>query len=793
MTAAADSTWTGGAGANWNDGGNWNTLPNAGDTLIFTGVANPSTNNDFTAGTSFGGITFDNQATAGEFTLSDNDIILGGNLLTLGSTGAPTHVISLNLSLDGDRTVTTALDNNLTLSGIIGEDASARSLTKLGEGILRLGNANTYSGGTTVTAGTLRVENVDGLGTGGVTLNGGRLVFVGNDNTSFNNADVNVTADSTLVSDRFDDGAGANHTLGNLTIGSQTLTVDSSGGNSTSGNALVIVGGTTTLNGNASFQVDNTAGAGNAGFQTTGITGTGGFTKTGNGLMVMAGGTYNYDGNAVLDNGTLRVTGANNLQNTTFVNGGTLELRNLNGARQTDLVISGGSLDLRNNSSTTFTTKTLTVTAGNVATIESRDINGTIDGLEHTLSSDGIILQAGSTLRFTNFEDFDLKVDAPGGGVPSILLEGDATLDVRSTSLVTIVGPIEDGGNGYGLTISSNLLTNTLVLEAPSTYGGNTQFRSSGTNTSHVRLGVDNALPHGAGKGDIDMALAGGEARIDLNGFNQTVNGLFDAGLGVIDNSHATNPSILTVGDNDGGGTFSGQLIDSGAGGFSLVKTGAGAWVFNGTGDYTGTTTVSAGTLLVNGDLSAATGDLTVAAGATLGGSGTIGGASTILGIHAPGTSPGLQTFTSDLSYGADAQVFWELADNTISGRGTVFDGIDVGGSLAFDGFTTLNLVFDSAGSVVDWSDTLFWGADQSWLIWGVSSPASSFGNLSLASTNWLDGSSNNFDSLGTFSLREDTGGVFLDFTTAIPEPSRAVLILFGIFSITLRRRRTTR
>ncbi|MGI8432881.1 MAG: autotransporter-associated beta strand repeat-containing protein [Chthoniobacterales bacterium] len=68
--------------------------------------------------------------------------------------------------------------NNLstTFSGIIKEGGIA-SLAKTGKGKFTLSNANTYSGGTTVTKGTLLVKNKTGsaTGTGAVQVNAGTL------------------------------------------------------------------------------------------------------------------------------------------------------------------------------------------------------------------------------------------------------------------------------------------------------------------------------------------------------------------------------------------------------------------------------------------------------------------------------------------------------------------------------------------------------------------------------------------------------------------------------------------
>jgi autotransporter-associated beta strand protein len=81
-------TWTGlGPDGNWSTALNWlgaNTPPISGDSLIFDGVSNLSTNNDiaFTTGTGGGptytGLTF--TAAAGAFTLAGNSFILAGDI-----------------------------------------------------------------------------------------------------------------------------------------------------------------------------------------------------------------------------------------------------------------------------------------------------------------------------------------------------------------------------------------------------------------------------------------------------------------------------------------------------------------------------------------------------------------------------------------------------------------------------------------------------------------------------------------------------------------------------------------
>ena len=70
--------------------------------------------------------------------------------------------------------------SDLTISGIISQNGGTGSLTKNGAGILTLSGANSYTGTTTVTAGTLAVTTGGRLGSGAVTVNsGGTLLTSG--------------------------------------------------------------------------------------------------------------------------------------------------------------------------------------------------------------------------------------------------------------------------------------------------------------------------------------------------------------------------------------------------------------------------------------------------------------------------------------------------------------------------------------------------------------------------------------------------------------------------------------
>lgn len=95
----------------------------------------------------------------------------------------------------------------------------------------------------------------------------------------------------------------------------------------------------------------------------------------------------------------------------------------------------------------------------------------------------------------------------------------------------------------------------------------------------------------------------------------------------------------------------------------SLIKEGSGTWTLTATNDYSGPTTVNAGRLVILGDQRAATGAVTVASGASLGGSGVVGGPARVWGTLYPGgTNPVVLGFARDLTLEGSALTVLKLA-----------------------------------------------------------------------------------------------------------------------------------
>jgi len=129
--------------------------------------------------------------------------------------------------------------------------------------------------------------------------------------------------------------------------------------------------------------------------------------------------------------------------------------------------------------------------------------------------------------------------------------------------------------------------------------------------------------------------------------------------------------------------------ILSGTGASGLNKTGVGRLVLNATNTYNGATTVSSGTLLVNGSLNSSSNGVVVSSGATLGGTGTIQRAVSvqtggILRGGIPGVG-GTLTISSNVTLAANSQVACDVVSGALS-------AITINGSLTLPTSATVTV-----------------------------------------------------------------------------------------------------
>jgi autotransporter-associated beta strand protein len=185
-TAFAGQIWDGGgADDNWLTAENWDmdATPNFATPIFFQGNTRTGPLNNRPAGSTVGGINFANDGSTGNtsvFTLngisatSSNSITLDGNITTTARpSGASENVIhaSLDVILNGNRTITTNTSHNLRINGQISETGGSWSITKEGAGTLTLGNSsvttnpNSFSGGININNGAVNLVGSTVLGT----------------------------------------------------------------------------------------------------------------------------------------------------------------------------------------------------------------------------------------------------------------------------------------------------------------------------------------------------------------------------------------------------------------------------------------------------------------------------------------------------------------------------------------------------------------------------------------------------------------------------------------------------
>jgi autotransporter-associated beta strand protein len=260
----------GGAGALSKAGGGTLVLASAnsysGGTTLTAGTLVAGTGTSLGAGPlALGGGTFQSNGSA--ISLANN-VALGGNA-TLG--GSANLTFSGTVTLTGNRTLTVSNKGLTTFAGAVGETGGIRSLTKSGPGTLVLAVANSYSGGTTLSNGTLALGDGGALGTGTLTVTAGTL--------QTNGRAVSLANPVTLG--------------GNVGAG---------------GSANLTFTGPVTLTGNRTLSVSNTGVTTFAGTVAQ-SGGTWSLTKTGAGTLVLSG-AESYAGTTAVNGGTLLVNGS---------------------------------------------------------------------------------------------------------------------------------------------------------------------------------------------------------------------------------------------------------------------------------------------------------------------------------------------------------------------------------------------------------------------------------------------------------------------------------------------------
>ncbi|EBU0660435.1 AIDA autotransporter-like protein ShdA, partial [Salmonella enterica] len=519
---------------------------------------------------------------------------------------------------DGSFAVNTVLENvDATLDPASATGWDGTSLIKQGAGTLILNAENTYTGGTTISGGTLVATNVDALGSGDVTDDATLELNTGGtfDNAISGSGQVVKSGDDVLTL------SGANSYSGGTLISDGTLVasnVDALGSGDVTNNA------TLEMNTGGDF-INN-------------IGGTGRVEKSGDDTLTLSG-SNTYTGGTLISDGTLVASNVEALGTGDVTNNATLELNTggtfdnaISGSGQ---VVKSGDDVLTLSGANSYSGGTLisdgTLVASNVEALGTGDVTddatlelntgGTFD---NAIGGSGNVVKSGAdTLTLSGSNSYTGGTTISGGTLVASNVEALGTGDVTNNATLELNtgGDFINNIGGTGRVEKSG--DDTLTLSGSNTYTGGTLINGGTLVASNVEaLGTgdvtDNATLALNTGGTFDNAISGsgqvvksGDETLTLSGTNSYTGGTTISGGTLV----ATNVEALGSGDvtDDAtlelntGGTFDNAISGSG----QVVKSGDKMLTLSGANSYSGGTLISDGTLVASNVEALGTGDVT--------------------------------------------------------------------------------------------------------------------------------------------------------------------------------------
>ena len=762
---------------------------------------------------------------SGDITLTGGDIAMAGSTTYIRASsggGSVSNTVTINndlskvsgtLTFGRQNTVNEKYVMNGVLSGGIGVDGRVTN----GSGQLYLNGLNTFTGNFSMTTGQYYVNTfadsgqASSLGAGSsIGMGGGggqspRLIYTGSTAAS---------TDRTVI-------ISAN---GNAAIIAQDGAVDLSGtvrANSGASTWNLFLSGTadTGTNTISGSMQDNGSGKLAVQINSTGATGVAGeagyWDFTGNNT---------YTGNTTVANGsTLKISGAGNLGGGTY--GSTLTINDTSGFHYDgdNLQVFDGTVQ------GSGTGGILATGAGQLRMVFGNNI--TYSG---PVTVDGGSIQFRNTADLKGFTPNDLNIE--GGGALAIQSSVGGN---NRTSLNNKTWNFDNGGGT--LTFNGG---NHLFQGGGSTHNFDVTAAGSGSSITSINGGFMNMQ----GSGNIEFDIADGAEDRDLTLSATFNNGLITkngTGTLAITGSHSgsyaidINAGTLEVGNSAtlAGGTFSAAIANDGtykhnssanqtisgviSGTGALTKDNTGTLTLSGANTYSGSTSVSGGTLALSAadnnianstaidvasgatlDVSGITNGFALAAGQTLSGAGTVSGDMTIASgsVLSPGNSPGTLS-TGSQTWNDGGSYLWEInASNDAGGTQGAdpgWDWLDITGSLDLssltaggftidiDSLTSGNIAGDAIGFDT-WTKGSPGDVDYSFTIATASSGITGFD----ADNFTLD--SSGFSNAPSWDWQIVLSGSDLVLEAyAVPEPSSAALLGLGGLALMLRRKRS--
>ncbi|EGZ3941585.1 autotransporter outer membrane beta-barrel domain-containing protein [Salmonella enterica subsp. enterica serovar Bruck] len=503
--------------------------------------------------------------------LEDVDANSGWNGQSLTKTGAGTLILNAENTYTGSTTIsegtliatnvealgTGNVTDNATLEMNTGGDfdnaiSGSGQVVKSGDETLTLSGANSYTGGTTISGGTLVASNVEALGTGDITDNATLELNAGGDfaNNIGGTGSVVKSGDKTLTL------SGSNTYTGGTTI---------SGGTLVASNVEALGSGDVTDN--ATLELST------GGDFANNIGGTGSVVKSGDKTLTLSG-TNSYTGGTTISGGTLVANNVEALGTGDVTNNATLELNT--GGDFTNAISGSGQVVKSGD-------KTLTLSGANSYTGGTTISGGTLVANDVNALGTGDVTD-NATLALNAVGDFNNAI----GGSGKVEKSGDDTLTLSGSNTYT-GGTLINGGT----LVASN-------VEALGT-GDVTDDATLELNTGGD---FDNAI---SGSGQV---VKSGDETLTLSGSNTYTGGttindgtLVATSVDALGSGDVTDNATLELNTS---GTFDNVISGSG----QVVKSGDDALTLSGANSYTGGTTISGGTLVASNVEALGSGDI---------------------------------------------------------------------------------------------------------------------------------------------------------------------------------------
>jgi len=628
-----------------------------GLTKVGTNILTLSGTNSYTGVTRFG---------AGVLVLANSNALAGGGDLTFigGTLQYGTGITNDFSDRIGNSTAVINIDsgsNAITFARTIASDNTA-GLAKLGVGTLTLAGSNSYTGPSTITAGTLQIGNSNALGAGTLVFNGGSLsssssnpwtitnnfnlssaAILGNSNPSFNgtltfigNGNLGTTTRILTNNSSVIITGALTNTAGFTKAGSGTLTlsgINTYGGPTTITAGIVQIGNdnalstnTLVFNGGGLSSTDTLTRiianryifSNNAILGDTNPNFNGGFSFTGSGVLANTNSilTVNSDvdisgnltnasgitaGFTKAGGGILTLSASNSYNGPTTINEGTLQIGNSNAlAGGGDLVFNGGGLSSDSTNSRRITNDFILLGNGFLGNSTNVNYKGAL-----TFTGTGDL---GANTRTITVES-PVTFSGPLINTAGFTKAGSGTLTLSGTNTYTgpttinagtllISGSGSLGGGNYAGAITNNA---SLIFSNSVAQTLRGSISGSGTLTK-------------SGTGTLTLTASNnysGGTILNQGSLSISNNASFGTGgVTVVDNSTITALTNLTVTNDyvinsEATVTFSTARLWTNSGSISgdgsFSKTGAGTLILSGSNSYTGIMTVSAGRLTLIG------------------------------------------------------------------------------------------------------------------------------------------------------------------------------------------------